>query len=49
MYVCTGGDLEPDMAEVAAYLVLLEVDSPFTQWVLTEGWETTGHLRADEC
>ena len=38
-YVCLyRGDLEPDMAEVAAYLVLLELDSPFTQWVLTEGW-----------
>jgi hypothetical protein len=32
------GELGPDMAEVAAYLVLLEADSPFTNWVLTEGW-----------
>jgi len=28
----------PDMAEVAPYVVRLERDSPFTQWVLKEGW-----------
>jgi hypothetical protein len=32
------GELEPDMAEVAPYLVRLERDSEFTAWVLTEGW-----------
>jgi hypothetical protein len=31
------GDLEPDMAEVAPYVVLLERDSPFFKWV-TSGW-----------
>ncbi|MBM4039867.1 MAG: DUF4123 domain-containing protein [Planctomycetes bacterium] len=32
------GQLEPDMAEVAPYLVLLERGAAFTQWVLGEGW-----------
>jgi len=32
------GELEPDMAEVAPYVVRLEPDAPFTQWVLTRGW-----------
>jgi len=32
------GDLEPDMAEVAPYLVQLELNSPFTEWVLEQGW-----------
>jgi hypothetical protein len=32
------GDLEPDMAEVAPYLVRLEPKSPFTEWLLQEGW-----------
>lgn len=32
------GRLEPDMAEVAPYLVPLEPDSPFTAWLLGEGW-----------
>jgi Domain of unknown function (DUF4123) len=32
------GDLEPDLAEVAPYLVRLERKSDFTGWVLTEGW-----------
>ena len=32
------GDIEPDLAEVAPYLVQLEPDAPFTDWVLTEGW-----------
>jgi len=32
------GELEPDMAEVAPYLVKLEPESPFTDWVLKEGW-----------
>src|SRR5262245_13928828 len=32
------GELEPDMAEVAPYLVKLRAESPFTDWVLSEGW-----------
>lgn len=32
------GELEPDMAEVAPYLVRLEPDAPFTDWLLAEGW-----------
>jgi hypothetical protein len=32
------GELEPDMEEVAPYLVGLEPDSPFTDWVIGEGW-----------
>ena len=32
------GELEQDMAQVAPYLVFLERDAPFTDWVLTNGW-----------
>ena len=32
------GELEPDMAEVAPYLVRLERKAEFTEWVLTQGW-----------
>ena len=32
------GELEPDMAEVAPYLVRLDPDSEFTAWVIGEGW-----------
>ena len=32
------GELEPDMAEVAPYLVKLDSDGPFTDWVLDRGW-----------
>jgi hypothetical protein len=32
------GDLAPDMAEVAPYLVKLEPGSEFAQWVFDEGW-----------
>jgi len=32
------GELEPDMAEVAPYLIRLEPDAEFTEWVLTRGW-----------
>lgn len=36
---CLFGDMiEPDMAEVAPYLVQLENDSEFTQWLLTNCW-----------
>jgi hypothetical protein len=32
------GELEPDMAEVAPYLVRLEPQSEFTEWVVGTGW-----------
>lgn len=32
------GELEPDMSQVAPYLVFLEREAPFTDWVLTNGW-----------
>lgn len=32
------GELKPDIAEVAPYLIRLERDSAFTKWVLGEGW-----------
>lgn len=32
------GELKPDMAEVAPYVVKLDSDSPFTDWVLDKGW-----------
>ena len=32
------GELKPDMAEVAPYLVRLKPDTPFTDWLLAEGW-----------
>jgi hypothetical protein len=32
------GELAPDMAEVAPYLVRLDPESAFTHWVLEEGW-----------
>jgi DNA-binding PadR family transcriptional regulator len=32
------GELEPDMAEVAPYLVRLEPETEFADWVLEEGW-----------
>ena len=32
------GELEPDLAEVAPYLVKLREKSEFTQWLLEEGW-----------
>lgn len=38
-YACLyRGELEPDIAEVAPYVVRLRADSPFTQWVVAEGW-----------
>src|SRR2546430_2145732 len=33
-----GGELEPDLEEVAPYLVKLDNESPFTEWVLDHGW-----------
>ena len=32
------GELEPDIAEVAPYLVRMVADTDFSNWVLTEGW-----------
>ncbi|MCD6303566.1 MAG: DUF4123 domain-containing protein [Planctomycetes bacterium] len=32
------GDLEPDMREVAPYVVALEPQDGFTRWLLQEGW-----------
>ena len=32
------GELEPDMAEVAPYLVRLEPETEFADWVVGEGW-----------
>ena len=32
------GDLAPDLAETAPYLVQLKFRDPFTEWVLREGW-----------
>jgi hypothetical protein len=32
------GDIKPDLAEVAPYLVRLEPKSEFTEWVIGEGW-----------
>lgn len=32
------GALAPDMQEVAPYMVLLDRESSFTDWLLTEGW-----------
>jgi Domain of unknown function (DUF4123) len=38
-YLCLyRGQLEPDMAVVAPYVVELKADAPFTEWVLSEGW-----------
>ncbi len=32
------GQLDPELAQTAPYLVLLEPDGAFTDWVLEEGW-----------
>lgn len=32
------GALEPDMAEVAPYLVRLDADGEFTRWIISHGW-----------
>ena len=37
-YCLFPGELEPDMAEVAPYVVKLDKGSPFARWVLAEGW-----------
>jgi hypothetical protein len=37
-YCLFPGELEPDMAEVAPYVVELAAETPFTDWVIAEGW-----------
>jgi hypothetical protein len=32
------GEIKPDLAKVAPYLVLMEQEAEFAQWVLSEGW-----------
>jgi len=32
------GELEPDMAEVAPYLIHLQVGTEFTNWLIERGW-----------
>jgi hypothetical protein len=32
------GELEPDMAEVAPYLIELHPESDFTRWAIEQGW-----------
>lgn len=32
------GELEPDLAATAPYLIKLRRESPFTDWILAEGW-----------
>lgn len=37
-YCLYRGDLTPDLAEVAPYLVRLRPDTEFTEWVIVKGW-----------
>ena len=37
-YCLYRGELEPDIAEVAPYLVRMVAGTDFSNWVLTEGW-----------
>lgn len=37
-YCLYRGDLKPDMAEVAPYLVRLRPDTAFAEWVIGKGW-----------
>src|ERR1022692_464965 len=32
------GEIKPDLAEMAPYLVQMEPDTEFTAWILQEGW-----------
>lgn len=32
------GELDPDLAQAAPYLLRLERDMPFTHWLVAEGW-----------
>jgi hypothetical protein len=40
------GELKPDIAEVAPYLVRLEPDADFTDWVIEKGWGKHGGIFA---
>lgn len=38
-YVCLyRGELAPDMASVAPYLVHLQINTDFTDWIIRDGW-----------
>jgi hypothetical protein len=37
-YCLYRGDLKPDMAEVAPYLVRLRPNTPFVEWIIEKGW-----------
>ena len=38
-YICLyRGELEPDIAQVAPYLVFLDPEAKFTEWLFTKGW-----------
>jgi hypothetical protein len=38
-YVCLyRGEIAPDIAEVAPYLVMLERDTQFIEWIIDNGW-----------
>ena len=37
-YCLYRGDLEPDMREVAPYVVRLSPEGGFTDWIVSEGW-----------
>ncbi len=32
------GELDPDLAQAAPYLTVVQPETPFTEWVLQEGW-----------
>lgn len=38
------GKLAPDLQEVAPYLVLLDRDSTFTDWLITQGWDNNWNI-----
>lgn len=39
LHVCLFGEkVQPEIAEVAPYLAILELESPFTEWVLSNCW-----------
>lgn len=38
------GELEPDMQEVAPYMVLLDRDSTFTDWLIAQGWNNNWNI-----
>lgn len=38
------GELEPDLQEVAPYMVLLDRDSSFTNWLISQGWNNNWNI-----